>query len=164
MSKARVVGVDPGLRHLGVGFFEDGVLIRAKLILNPEKKARGPAAWAKYLDAIQPEDISFIQRSDVLVLETMQVYGKSRQGGDPNDLLELNGVDGVLSTLAGPQTQILGPKPREWKGTVPKDVMTERILSWLSLSERDRIQDAGAKTHNIVDGVGLGLWALRRLG
>lgn len=54
-------------------------------------------------------------------------------------------------------------EPRAWKGTVQKDIMTNRIIA--SLSQRDLAVHnlyKGGYAHNMTDAVGLGLWAVKQ--
>lgn len=171
--------VDPGVRHCGVALFKEGELsdiglVRSKLESDHH---RGPELW--YLTG---EDVALwlFGRADSLrevhlVLEVMQVYG-GPQRIDPNDLLELNGIQGAVAGHVLPD-RITGYLPRQWKGTVPKNVFTRRILSKLSAKERWKVGITEADTkigykhseipqslfHNTVDAIGLGLKALGRL-
>jgi hypothetical protein len=56
-------------------------------------------------------------------------------------------------------------QPRQWKGTVDKDVMIERIKTSLDLSEMKNVCLPKAKGlhHNVWDAIGIGLWASGRL-
>jgi hypothetical protein len=55
-------------------------------------------------------------------------------------------------------------EPSAWKGSVPKDVMIERIKRRLSPEEHARVDLPRAKSlhHNIWDAVGIGLYHLKR--
>jgi hypothetical protein len=52
--------------------------------------------------------------------------------------------------------------PQQWKGSVPKTVMERRIRSKLAPDELATLP-TGAKAHNAIDAVGLGLYHLGRL-
>lgn len=52
-------------------------------------------------------------------------------------------------------------EPRDWKGTVDGDIMTERIKAALSPEERNLCAKYKFD-HNMLDAVGLGKWALRQ--
>jgi hypothetical protein len=153
----RVIAVDPGLRHSGVAIFEGGLLVRAMLAKNPVKKGADATALAAMADTIMNTTggLGFVQ-PEVVVVERMQAYDVTHQKGDQNDLISL----AILAGMLRPDYLYL---PREWKGQLPKAAMGERILSRLSLEERNRIVDAGALTHNVIDAVGIGLHHLGRL-
>jgi hypothetical protein len=104
----------------------------------------------------------------VLHLEHMQVYGQARQKGDPNDLVSVAYLEGMISSLAASTTLYL---PHEWKGNVPEVPLTKRIRK--RLAEDDGVElavlDAALKnipkslSHNVYDAVGIGLYAYGRL-
>lgn len=58
-------------------------------------------------------------------------------------------------------------EPSKWKGSTPKGISQKRILARLTARERT-IKElackgvAESKCHNIVDAIGIGLWALGR--
>ena len=60
--------------------------------------------------------------------------------------------------------------PQRWKGQVPKEIMTERILRALSDAERQNLERhfkmfrvIKSLQHNYIDAVGIGLWASGRI-
>lgn len=155
-----VVSVDPGLRACGVAVFHDGVLKRAAYVRNPEKKARGPEAWQTMAKAVH--DWLDLEPVDVLVLEVPQVYRAGQQKGDPDDLLQLAGVDGCVVGLVGADT-VRAYLPREWKGQVPKEIHNARVMKELTEEERLSIEPcAPSLLHNVIDGIGIGLYFLGR--
>lgn len=141
--------------------FVDGALIHAAYARNPEKVERGPVAWVRMAEAVRTE----VEPVDVdLVIEVPQVYVAGRSKGDPDDLLELAGVDGAITTLLRPG-KIAGFKPREWKGQVPKEIHHARVLRKLNEAETAVLERANVPPslrHNVVDAVALGVWFLRR--
>ena len=56
--------------------------------------------------------------------------------------------------------------PHEWKGQMPKEVCAARIRNRLNERELDTLDacltKTGAKGHNVVDAVGIGLYAVDR--
>jgi hypothetical protein len=159
----RIVSIDPGIRATGVGVFLDQQLVDSGYIRNPLEAGLG-AVEAFYMAREIDKWLCMHGQPiiDVLVLEWPQVYQVSK--GDPNDLLPLSGVDAALVTkLWHPSLVVRQYLPREWKGQAPKEVMCERIKSRLTPPELDRVFDAGALTHNVLDAIGLGLHYLGRL-
>jgi hypothetical protein len=96
------------------------------------------------------------------VIECPQVYVHSRAKGDPNDLIRLALMAGVIVGAIG-QKNVVEYRPAEWKGQVPKDVMTERIKRSLNKGEQSRVvlPRAMSLAHNVWDAVGIGLHHLR---
>jgi hypothetical protein len=59
-------------------------------------------------------------------------------------------------------------EPWEWKGVVPKDTHHQRLWSKLTPTEQNLVSNAArgiapSKRHNIMDGIGIGLFALGRV-
>lgn len=103
---------------------------------------------------------------DDVWIEYQVIYPRSK--ARPADILKLTLEAGrwvgVYSTL-GVEPHLV--KPAEWKGQVPKDIHHARV--WAELSEDSRlIVDhavrgvAASKRHNVLDAVGLALWASKR--
>ncbi len=143
-----MICIDPGVKACGFAVFRDGVL-RSARYLNIDA-----VPWENWMDE--------------LVIEMPRIYpGSGQQKGDLNDLLDLAAVVGYCEGLHQGEEGAWGPRsrvfPAQWKGQVPKKIMTARILSKLSEIELGRIERVGAKDHNTLDAVGIGLWKLGRL-
>lgn len=159
--KKSLLAVDPGKHHAGAALFIDRSLVACTLVQAsaPHLVAEGVYTW--FVDqAVGNPGVDM--EVAVLVVEGQQVYRQSR--ADPNDLLPLAECAGGVkaSVLA---SQVLAPLPREWKGSAPKEVCTRRILGKLRSPEvavLDRCGSPQSLLHNVVDAVGLGLWALGR--
>lgn len=140
-----MIYVDPGVHACGVAYFSDKL------------------HWARY---IRVEDLSEqIMGGQPLVIEMPRIYpGSGQQKGDLNDLLDLAAIVGYCEGLNGlrfpPPRRVF---PAQWKGQVPKKIMTARILKHLTPYELDKIERVGAKDHNTIDAIGIGLWDLGRL-
>jgi hypothetical protein len=165
----RLLAVDPGIRGCGAALFEDRELVKAGYVKNGVKEGDNPKAilsmalelmnwigdWWKAPFYYKPGE-------QELVIEWPQVYRAGKLKGDPNDLLPLAGIGcalGAYLELHGATVRYL---PREWKGQLPKDVVQRRVIERLSLEEVANIELAGARSHNIYDAVGLGLFHLKR--
>jgi hypothetical protein len=155
--------VDPGLRGCGCAVFADGALVRAAYVPSPEQSARGPVAWLAMSEAVTVWYGQLVRFPSELLLEVMRIYPRSdQQKGDPNDLLELNGVQGAIAANIKPE-RLLGYFPHDWKGSIPKDKLAKRIRLALTETERNNIISVGAKDHNTIDAIGIGLHRLGRL-
>jgi hypothetical protein len=115
-----------------------------------------------------------------LVLEWPRVLAASRQKAekrnvDPNDLLALVGVDCAIAMAYHENMNLVSVTPDTWKGQTPKEVMCRRVWDRLSEEERKNVERTprggglhfegyeGGIQHDVLDGVGLGLYQLGRL-
>jgi hypothetical protein len=149
-----LLAIDPGKRHCGWAYFQDGQLLGCGVI-----EGKDPLAVAQNL--VEFTDIPL--QVDTLVIENQQVYG-GRIKTDPNDLLPLAQCVGAIRALV-PCEKFLNPTPVTWKGTVPKAIFTERIEAGLSESERQLVDSAKlTKKYRVdcLDSIGLAKWALAR--
>lgn len=96
-----------------------------------------------------------------LAVELPQIYARSKSKGDPNDLIAVAGVVGALDALAPHHTTVY--LPSEWKGQVPKSVMTTRTTSKLEKTELERIitPRRASLMHNVWDAIGIGIHHLK---
>lgn len=179
-----VVSVDPGLPHCGLAIFHapDGLdadlfsevtaLIHASLIKNPVERPRGSSAVAnpELWGSLAEQAIGVINPltpvgNIVLVLEIPQVYQERKT--DPADLIELAAFGGTLYGMlkASRKARGVAYKPSQWKGQVPKDVMSKRIEGRLTPGERGRVVLPSQKirTLDVWDAIGIGLKFLGRL-
>lgn len=140
-----MIAIDPGVQACGVAWFSrKGELERAEYV---------------HVSSIGALCSPF----EKLIIEMPRIYpGSGQRKGDLNDLLDLAAVVGRCEQRLGPLAS-RRVFPAQWKGQVPKKIMNARVLGKLSPDEQDRIKRAGAKTHNVLDAIGIGLWALGRL-
>jgi hypothetical protein len=148
-----ILAIDPGVQKCGAALLDEGrgaTLLFAAYV--PHTAVRD---WA--LSASQGEELR-------LVVEMPKIYpGSGQQKGDLNDLLDLAAVVGYLESEFRDSERVY---PAQWKGQVPKKIMTARILNKLSPVEQLAVFECGAvksKLHNVIDAVGIGLWHLGRL-
>lgn len=158
---APLLACDPGFAKsnaTGCACFFDGKLVAAGAI-SPKAD--------KLVDRLEEVvrwmgEISFAPHA-TLVIELPKIYPGPQQKGDPDDVV-------LLATLAGmiagrvPHGELRLPRPQEWKGNVPKDVMLKRIEGRLEPAEKAVLEAAKGKRDAILDACGIGMWALQRLG
>lgn len=158
MTPIYTIAVDPGIRGCGIAVFQDKSLRRAAYVEN-DVSGSG-LAWT--VDGMQSAVLDWIsnelepEAQKYWIAECPQIYQGGKQKGDPNDLIALALVIGGL-----PCARYY--KPSEWKGQVPKDITLKRIKAKLFSEELKTIDLAGAKSHNIFDAIGIGLFHLGRL-
>jgi hypothetical protein len=149
---ARLLAIDPAAHGAAYAFFEGGRL-RAANLLHREDPLTAVA--------LMPPMYAHEQ----VVIEVPQVYQQRQWKGDPNDLINVALVVGMLMyRYRECAVQIV--KPHDWKGSAPKKVMGDRILLALDASEQAVITSAAVRPnlrHNIIDAAGIGLWAGGRL-
>ena len=153
----RVVAVDPGLRGCGVSVFDDGVLMRAQYMTNPEKTGDG-------MEAILAMALMCYHEAEEVVVEFPHVYAGSKSKGDPHDLLVLAAIDGAIGAYASRDgAKVRRIFPSEWKGQLDKDACWRRVEGRLTEPEKRAISwPCESLRHNVADSVGIGLFAVGR--
>lgn len=105
-----------------------------------------------------------------VVIELPQIYRMShnKKDVDPNDLIKVAVQVGEYKQFfsAPCMGRVLLVWPAAWKGQTPKHIHNQRVYTWLSPVEQELVHQRGlrhgAKTHNMIDAVGLGCWFLKR--
>lgn len=168
-----LLALDPSIRSCGLAAFRRGQLVAAKRIVRTSDGADiGARARAMSLDILAwIVEVRLDPRC--FVYEWPQVYKAVKSKGDPNDLIALaavgNGVAVGLHVAAAARNiaiEVLTPLPKEWVGELPKVTKGDpwasprgaRVASRLTPDERLKVP----AQHDVLDGVGLGLWALDR--
>lgn len=156
-----LLAVDPGKSTCGIALFLSRRLVEAAFLKAENTFLLGKAVedWTEACKKrfMLPEVL------DQLVTEGQQVYGGKLT--NPNDLLPLAYLCGAVHVRIKAY-QTLMPLPREWKGSLKKEVFTKQILMRLDKAELNIINETkcpASKLHNVIDAAGLGLWALGSL-
>ncbi len=161
-----LISLDPGIRGCGVALFRGGRLEACDYLKNPVLKGDDVDAvlgmadevvkWRRlHCPLVVPE----------FVFEHPRVYTISKSKGDPNDLMPLVGVAyACAGYIAGHKS--VRVFPATWKGQLTKEACEARIRSRLDTAELAvldaTVHRVGAKAHNAVDAVGIGLHAVGR--
>lgn len=153
-----LLAIDPSLRGTGWALFENTNLASCGVIGGPNQLSNIEAVRAirtSFHVALTPDEV---------VLEFPRIYPKGRGASDridPNDLLWVAAVAGALCTL-GPSSTYY---PSDWKGQSKKEKTLRIVLQACNPAERTVIESVqGAKRHNAVDAVGIGMYHLKRIG
>lgn len=154
-----LLAIDPSKPggNTGVAWFRNGSLFECGL-------------WNK-VRAPKPE---LMWSPDVFVCERQYVRPPDIRDGSAelvakriNDLLYLLECLGQWQQavwLANYACEVFEPTPVQWKGSVPKEIHNARVLARLSDAELRAIPKLPkSKLHNVIDAIGLGLWALGRM-
>ncbi len=173
-----ILSIDPGIQKSGWAIFVDGLLTACgvelfRLSMKYEKQfnedtkrllairqitAKIAAAWE--------ENMGVMVHPNKMIIEQPEIYNHSSRKGDPNDLMPLAILGGVLWERMSPN-QIIFVKPKLWKGQVPKDVMTKRTHAELSQREQNIAIDSfrdlpKAAVHDGYDSIGIGRWYIKK--
>lgn len=157
-----MICIDPGLRGIGMAIFSENELHRAEYVKNPHN-GRGYAAHSALAHQIHIYQAYRNLFSEALI-ELPQVY-PGMPKTDLNDLIDVAGVGAACAyVLAEYYGFVKSVFPREWKGSVDKQVMLKRIWSKLTPGEQAVVQKTNkSDTEDILDAIGIGLWRLNRL-
>jgi hypothetical protein len=104
-----------------------------------------------------------VERAARVVIELPQVY--PQQQVPPNDLIALAFLAGRYASKAGDGAEISTILPHQWKGNMPKDVCAARVRFKLAPEEKavvDAISVPKGQKHNVMDAIGIGLFASGR--
>lgn len=148
--------INPQAHGLAIATFTGNHLDWAGYIRGPST-ANAPDEWSELAHMIS------VPRDCRLVIEQMRVYPGPQQKGDQNDLITLASVVGAVCALPWSSRRIV--YPREWKGTVDKKIMRDRIESRLTAFEKEGVCDMKNQKLrlDVWDAVGIGLFDLGRL-
>lgn len=151
----RILTADPGKAHVGWALFYNGGLSLCGLLR---------------FDGFEYADLQKESGCpDAVIIERPKVYPQRRQKGDPNDLIDIAFTGGSIAAHvkhACGFANIHTVTPRDWKGTVPKEISHSRITKSLLASEQDYEIYSKYTTgipkslqHNVMDAIGMGYWA-----
>lgn len=152
--------IDPGYRYVAVAEFSNRELKFGDML-----ESSACSEWSKI--SIQPPDFSYFRNyinSKVWEQKRAIIEYPIILKSTPNteDILKLTAACGAYTAILQSEGfKVVWVRPRQWKGTVPKEIMLKRIVDRLAESEYSVI--ANTANHNILDAVGIGLWQLKRL-
>lgn len=152
-----LLSVDPGVNGCGCALWSDyGRLVKASYV----RVKRNVVAIEQYRALAQNVREAF-DGVDSLILEVPRVYQGSKQKGDPNDLVSLGVVVGLIVGVFGKPAKTVFPY--EWKRQLPDAVCAARVMSRLDDAERAVIELPGKSlAHNVLDATGVGLHGVGR--
>lgn len=178
LATGELLALDPSVVKPGAALFRGGRLVQAERVkIDPTfKDLPFGDRCLRVASAVMRWGIALDMCPRTFVYELPRWYD-SRAGktkGDPNDL---RGLIGVASALAGQLSlavamrdvtlTILSPEPAEWIGQLPKSTTGDPWASPRGLRIRSRLSPeeilAVSPSHDAIDAVGIGLWAMGRL-
>lgn len=157
------IGIDPGVHECGVAIEWEGV--RAAFIVR-SKASSLPLCAFDMRDKISFRmPLTPLGARASICVEGQQVYRSEKSKGDPNDMIKLAVVAGVVLTVAGggPLVTTAMPLPRQWKGNTPKKIHHARLArdypQWVEPVAADT---PPSLQHHVWDAVGLLEWHRER--
>ncbi len=152
-----LLSVDPGVNGCGCALWSDyGRLVKASYV----RVKRNAVAIEQYR-ALAQNVREVFDGADSLILEVPRVYQGNKQTGDPNDLVSLGVVVGLIVGVFGKPAKTVFPY--EWKRQLPDAVCAARVMSRLDDAERAVIELPGKSlAHNVLDATGIGLHGVGR--
>lgn len=159
-----LLSIDPGVTCCGWAYWHDKSLIYCGLSRTKEKSIE---------ERIRAHDLyHWLDSIDSIVIEKPEVYQQRFWKGDPRDLVELAMVVGGIIASFPYSVTVRTVFPKEWKGSIPKEISEKRTLAKLSETEKQVLEKPEvfgepstappSLLHNLMDAVGLGIWMLGR--
>lgn len=170
-SYREILAIDPGLQATGWAVLSDktGALLACGLARPFTQLSRTETIAELRLKILKiwEQRVGFSKNPAVLAVEMPQIYQQKLLKGDPNDLIPLSVMSGLLWASFSPGKCFL-PRPASWKGQVPKEVMQERIVAGLDAREKKVLAEdihvvPKHLRHNVYDAIGIGQWAFKQL-
>lgn len=163
------IGIDCGVKYIGISLFKDGVLTGCEYIETTDKGAKEADIVVGIVQNLRESDIlsEVSSKEGVRVLiEYPEQYSYS-----PVPRSSVQGLAFTAGALAVFFKLFLDADvdlvlPKEWKGQVPKEIFLKRIIKRLANDEYKVLKSrklSKAKEHNVIDAIGLGLKILKRL-
>lgn len=139
-----VLGADPGLHQTGLALYDATLCeVRWVGVARGPDKAQGQDAVLAMKQALH--GILLGKFPDLAVVESQEAYlggGSHTRKSTPGDLIMLATVTGlIVASAAAPK--LLLPRPKDWKGQVPKAVQQARVCSRLNWPFRAHPTKAG---------------------
>lgn len=154
-----IVAIDPGKDHVGFAAFLNKELIVYEYVQSTSQYDLHECVGKVFAGVTSKKH----KTADILCVENQQIYGKFAKG-DPNDLLPLSFVAGAIKATI-PHKMFMHPKPKEWKGSIKKEMFTRRIIQRIAedfptaFNDLNRYTNA-SKVVDVLDAIGLGYYAM----
>lgn len=114
------------------------------------------------IESWQRQIFSFDEEITKTIVEIPIVRKNQGTKVDPNGLIKLGVSAGRLIPAFGGEVAYVFPN--QWKGTLPDQILYDRILSALTAKEKALLPKlAAGLIHNVLDSVGIGLHELGRM-
>lgn len=165
-----LLAVDPGIDRCGVAVLHDERLHAVAYVGRSAGADEDPVQRVvQAAEHVRQWVLALNRAPNLAVIEWPRIYTAGKSKGSGNDILPLAAVAGAIAVnLLHIDCRTTSTPPYAWKGTVPKDVMTQRVIAKLYPDERSVLDSSMEKVslgrrHNAVDAVGIALHAVGRL-
>jgi len=172
-----ILGIDPDLHNTGIATLL-GSQVREVAVARVSRRLKGRDAVLAMVDSIASTVGLLTDAVELVVVEGQVIYlGKTK---NPMSILHLAQVAGGALRSGFARSKLL-PEPREWKGSVPKQIHQARVLTELgwAFERRGTVKDgycvptsapnvfgAGALRpsdwKHVTDAIGLALWGYEK--
>lgn len=160
-KEPEVFAVDPGWNVTGWAWFVNKKLEACGIV-----KVDGDLGdFIFNLQNVRADLSPIFAGAPCVVVEVPLIRPERVERAEPNDLMKLALVAGAAAAVMDSPANTRTVHPSSWKGGRPKKVDNPYTLGLLSKAESAIYKEAEAPAslrHNMIDAIGLGLWALRR--
>lgn len=163
-----VIGIDCGIKYIGLSLFVNNVLNNCAYIESSEKgDQNGAVNLVSLVENVRETGfIKNISQDFHVIIEYPEQYAYS-----PAPRSSVQGLAYTAGALTYMFSQSFGASvqlvlPKEWKGQVPKEIFLKRIEKRLDEQEKSVLDSKSlplSKKHNVIDAIGIGLYYLKRL-
>lgn len=170
------IGIDCGVKYIGISLFEDVSLTVKDLLKcefikssNEHHMTQSKIAFGIIDNLKKSKILSDITANDkvyVLIEYPEQYQYSPVPRGNVQDLAFTAGALSLFFEMTFDNARVDLILPKIWKRQVPKDIFLNRILSRLSEEELEILESKNypkSVEHNVIDAIGLGLYLCRRL-
>ena len=156
-----MIGIDPGVSMSAYAIATDRVLTGCGLLKKVKADLFVAQALKSQLDQLRIN--APLKKLSHAIIEYPMIYDRQAQSRrvDPNDLVKVAFIAGGYAALFGTLGSVVWlPKPREWKGSVPKHIHNARLMKRFPEIEKLIIGFPPSYRHNVIDAIGLVDWGL----
>lgn len=166
------LGIDPDCHNCAYAFCTVDRVLRVGVVALRRSVVRdqAPPAMARLLvAAFQTFGQQYRSGPDFAVVEGQEIYLGGKHGATPDSILRLAQVAGAACaaiSVAWPGVVVRLPRPKMWKGQVPKNIHQRRILAHYRLPATGPWDIQGGEKitkttiSHVVDAIGLARWGL----
>jgi hypothetical protein len=165
------IGIDCGIKYIGISMFENKELIYCNYISADRSCTSETEILISLMNNVKKDHVLMDKVNDnkancKVLIEYPEQYSNSPAPRIHVQALAFTagGLVNLFSEVGCTNVGIILPK--EWKGQVPKDIFLKRIMSRLSVKEKEILtcrNFAKSKEHNVIDGIGIGLYSVSRI-
>lgn len=141
----RLLALDPGLKHAGLAYFEQGIL-SSVWTFNPVGQLPDAAGWRNIAELVASQLHIDNQPGNCRIVYEMPQFIPGWRKGDLNAILQVAGAAGTIVARLSPWLAVLEDpialRPSEWTGSRPKKVNHVRMWGRLTMYEQHKLADA----------------------